>query len=113
MVSFTKTIASALACVGVVTATNLHVNNGCVIANNNALCASDGTLAVFGQTQIFACISQEGSQTFANCEFNQVIPTNWGDAYFGADNCVYSAGSNPIQVGCSVPISAMPVPNPY
>ncbi|RFU27240.1 hypothetical protein B7463_g9098, partial [Scytalidium lignicola] len=113
MVSATRALAAAMAFLSIASATSLHVNKGCIIANNEGICAGNPPLYVNGATDVYACITVSGSSATSSCFFQGTIPPSWDDAYWGEDNCVYSAGSNPILVGCASNTSPQAVPNPY
>ncbi|KAH8810815.1 hypothetical protein F5884DRAFT_260778 [Xylogone sp. PMI_703] len=113
MVSVTSVLIAAAVAFGAATATSLHVNKGCIIVNGQAICAGNPPLYVNGQVDVVACIVVSGNTAYAQCELIGNIPTNWNDVYWGEDNCLYSAGSSPILVGCAFTMGPEPVPNPY
>ncbi|KAE8391206.1 hypothetical protein BDV23DRAFT_182727 [Aspergillus alliaceus] len=98
-------LVAAAALLGAVEAnTVLNVNKGCIIVNSSVtICATpdishDSACVVAGNTRIQACLD---SNNQPHCELNVDIPMSWGEAYFGADNCLYSKGPNPDKLGCA------------
>ncbi|KAI9825924.1 MAG: hypothetical protein M1819_000443 [Sarea resinae] len=93
MVQITSAFVASLAFLGSASATRLYANSGCILANGLKICQGDEGQIIDGSVDILACVNRNASPETANCELQTSIPDTWDDAYFGADNCLYSAGS--------------------
>ena len=47
------------------------------------------------------------------CELNATWPSNYGDIYFGQDNCLYDSSSKSIDGQCCTANTTTSVANPY
>ncbi|KAH8804370.1 hypothetical protein F5884DRAFT_753978 [Xylogone sp. PMI_703] len=87
-------------------ATSLHANKGCINVNNVALCDNFSPMGLNGgQALIYAQFdgSDHSSQYVdPGCQLLASWPSNYGDIFFGADNCLYDAQGNNIDGQCCV-----------
>ena len=73
-----------------------HVNEGCIYideagAGGSSLCEGSVT-GIEPNLNIYACVDSTDGK--AGCMMTAAVPVDWADAFFGADNCLYSAGDS-------------------
>nr|CEG05485.1 unnamed protein product [Fusarium clavum] len=78
-------------------ATNVHVNQGCILIGGQPACAGNGKGSPVqingGSTKVHARFSGNNDPFEENsgCILNAEWPQHYGDIYFGADNCLYES----------------------
>ncbi|UPX17216.1 uncharacterized protein EKO05_0007583 [Ascochyta rabiei] len=85
------------------TATNFHVNKGCIYIDNNRVCAPNSRWVQPGQG------GEAGSSKSAvearldtsnHCKVTFKWPSSYGDIFYGADNCLYDGSGQNIGGQC-------------
>ncbi|TPX17838.1 uncharacterized protein E0L32_002939 [Thyridium curvatum] len=103
MQTTTHVIALMTALVAGVSATNIHANSGCIVINSTPLCAGGGTVSVTsGSATIYGRFDGNGQppKTWSGCILNAEWPADYGDIYYGADNCLYDGTAQNIGGQC-------------
>ncbi|CAO3651287.1 unnamed protein product [Cunninghamella echinulata] len=107
-------------------ATMITVNNGCIYVESDrgggkGICANQ---SIFSNCQskfsadssatFYACFdgNNKNSKSNAKCVLHASWPSNYGDVYFGADNCLYDSNGNKIKNQCAKSTKKS-VYNPY
>ncbi|CAL5868266.1 uncharacterized protein PFLUO_LOCUS2490 [Penicillium psychrofluorescens] len=101
--------------------TNLHVNDGCINVNDGNLCHPSSTNIADQNTAnstatIYANFNGDDKTDFnvvPGCKLDAVWPRNYGDIYFGADNCLYDSTGAKIFDQCCTESTTDSVSNPY
>ncbi|KAI9853989.1 MAG: hypothetical protein M1813_001598 [Trichoglossum hirsutum] len=121
--------------------TNIHVNKGCISINGSPRCQDSPPYSknpLFHEIFFFDLLTtaedvanqnQPYSQAtiYANfnagdtvadnvtpgCELSARWPSNYGDVYFGEDNCLYDSGGNRIYDECCKGSTSASIQNPY
>ncbi|KAJ5613080.1 hypothetical protein N7510_006274 [Penicillium lagena] len=107
--------------------TNLHVNDGCINVNDQNLCHPSSTRNSFqigiadqntanSTATIYAKFNGDDKTDYnvvPGCKLEAVWPRNYGDIYFGADNCLYDSTGAKIFDQCCTESTTDSVPNPY
>ncbi|XP_055330794.1 uncharacterized protein LOC129583105 [Paramacrobiotus metropolitanus] len=115
----TKNILVALVVlVSCVYATRFRVNKGCVTFQRGdgrifGQCSGKGLdvsppITVWGRLE-----GGKGQKTKAGCKKEFHWPSNYGEVFYGADNCLYDAKSNRIDGQCCDGGGGDEVFNPY
>ncbi|KAF2829284.1 hypothetical protein CC86DRAFT_403930 [Ophiobolus disseminans] len=89
------TIAAVLSSALSVTATNFHVNRGCIFVDGTNVCAPNTISVNDGNAEIEAKLDQP-----QHCKVTFTWPKDYGDVFFGADNCFYDSNGANINGQC-------------
>ncbi|KAJ7148035.1 hypothetical protein C8R43DRAFT_1009337 [Mycena crocata] len=101
MISFSNVILSAVCLAGsVVSATNIHVNKGCIMINGVPACAPASVENSNGTAIFFARFEGQGAVIPPGCQLKAEWPTTYGDIYFDEDNCLKDAQNQTINGQC-------------
>ncbi|KAG6825126.1 hypothetical protein H0H92_004618 [Tricholoma furcatifolium] len=97
------TIIFALASAAVIQGTNVHANDGCILVANTPICAPGSVSVDSGSATIYARFNGGDSAdqyVTAGCRLDATWPSDYGDIYFGADNCLYDSHGQNIGGQC-------------
>ncbi|KAH0565466.1 hypothetical protein GP486_001147 [Trichoglossum hirsutum] len=102
--------------------TNIHVNSGCISINGSPRCQGTSPYNVASQNQQYSQatiyakfdvnVTIAGDVT-PGCELNARWPSNYGDIYFGEDNCLYDGEGKRIYDECCNGSTNAKIQNPY
>ncbi|KAI5460660.1 hypothetical protein BGZ63DRAFT_405123 [Mariannaea sp. PMI_226] len=102
--------------------TNVHVNTGCITIDSRILCEGDDAYNVANQggptskVTIYAKFPGDNTADYLvspGCELQAELPSDYGDVYFGEDNCLYDSSGNQINGQCCQNQGTTQVKNPY
>ncbi|KAJ3481226.1 hypothetical protein NLG97_g7875 [Lecanicillium saksenae] len=117
MVSVTTFFGSALALIATTTATKVHVNNGCINIAGQPVCREINNPIEIdtGSAEFQAKFPGDTKPDVAvpGCLATFSWPSNYGDIYFGADNCLYDSNGQNINTQCCVSGDGKYQSNPY
>lgn len=70
-----------------------HVNTGCITIDGTPVCGPNSISNDAGAARFFAGFDSSNTAELSSpsCELDAIWPTNYGDIYFGADDCLYDA----------------------
>ncbi|KNG83849.1 hypothetical protein ANOM_007369 [Aspergillus nomiae NRRL 13137] len=94
-------------------ATTLHVNKGYITVDDAAVRSS---VTVSPPVTIYAGFDGTSTKKYIKpgCSLEASWPSNYGDIYFGADNCLYDSNGQNINGQCCKDPGDLPeVKNPY
>ena len=98
-------------------ATNIRVNKGCILLNNNPSCAGGTYWDIStGAATIYARFdgNDKNDKSTPGCKLNAKWPKSYGDVYYGANNCLYDGNGGIIDGQCCNQQSGLPKQiNPY
>ncbi|KAJ7430416.1 hypothetical protein B0H11DRAFT_2381973 [Mycena galericulata] len=118
MISFTfNSLLVSLCLLSLARATNVHCNDGCILVAGVAVCHPNSVPVAGGAATIFARFdgNNHDSTNIPGCQLNAQWNPNFGDIFFGDDNCLYDAtGANIDGQCCNVGTGGSTrVKNPY
>ncbi|CAO3651621.1 unnamed protein product [Cunninghamella echinulata] len=98
-------------------ATWIHVNKGCIVINGKPQC-SGGSITNWGggSATIYARYNgnDRNDKSRPGCVLKAHWPENYGDIYYGANDCLYTAKGGMIDGQCCENKSNLPkTVNPY
>ncbi|KAI5461766.1 SGNH hydrolase-type esterase domain-containing protein [Mariannaea sp. PMI_226] len=102
--------------------TNIHVNKGCIVINDSIRCQDGDAYNVAhgrwptSKATFYAKFPGDNTVDYMvtpGCELHADIPANYGDMYFGEDNCLYDSGGNKVLDQCCQNQGTTQVLNPY
>ncbi|CAO3640841.1 unnamed protein product [Cunninghamella echinulata] len=83
--------------------TYINVNKGCILINGSPRCHGGSKASINGDSAvIFAQYNGNDKNTVSKpqCVLNARWPSNYGDVYFGDNNCLYDASGAMINGQC-------------
>jgi len=98
MVSKALLLLSAV--ISAVHSTQVHVNRGCILVDNHAICNGASVSITTGSALIYARFDGNSREdyVFPGCKLNARWPARYEHIFFGADNCLYDAGGKDFKI---------------